>query len=241
MSNSLWRRPLHLPHFSAIWPAQDCALCGAPSGDSLLCTGCEASLPAIRHACLRCALPLAEPKPYCGRCLGKRNPAVDDSIAAFEYRFPLDRLVQRFKFAADLAVGRALASRLASCVDRADRPRCIVVPPLSPRRLRQRGFNQALELAKVVARRLDIACEPRAIVRIRETEPQHELDRARRLANLRGAFACVRRFDAGHVAIVDDVVTTGATVETLARVLKRSGAARVSVWAVARTPDPALG
>jgi ComF family protein len=193
------------------------------------------------HACLRCALPLPQSKLLCGRCLGKRNPSVDDSIAAFEYRFPLDRLVLRFKFAADLAVGRALASRLAARVAGADRPRCIVVPPLSSPRLRSRGFNQALEIAKVVARRLDVPCEPRAIVRLRETEAQRGLDRRRRLANLRGAFASPRRFDGEHVAIVDDVVTTGATAETLARVLKEAGAARVSVWAVARTPDPALG
>jgi len=207
----------------------------------MFCSPCEVSLPAIRHACRRCALPLAGPRLFCGRCLGKRNAAVDDSVAAFEYRFPLDRLVQRFKFAADLAVGRALACRLAACVEGADRPRCLVVPPLSPRRLRERGFNQALELAKVVSRRLAVDCEPRAIARVRETEAQHELDRARRLANLRGAFACARRFAGAHVAIVDDVVTTGATAETLARALKEAGAGRVSVWAVARTPDPALG
>jgi ComF family protein len=222
-------------------PGQDCTLCGAPSGDALLCTPCDASLPAMGHACLRCALPLPRSKLFCGRCLGKRNPAVDDSIAAFEYRFPLDRLVLRFKLAADLAIGRALASRLAACVAGGDRPRRIVVPPLSSTRLRSRGFNQALEIAKVVARRLDLPCEPRAIMRLRETEAQRGLDRRRRLANLRGAFACARRFEGEHVAIVDDVVTTGATAETLARALKEAGAGRVSVWAVARTPDPALG
>ena len=224
-----------------MWPGQDCALCGAPSGDALLCTACDVSLPALGNACLRCALPLPQSKLLCGRCFGKRNPAVDDSIAAFEYRFPLDRLVLRFKFAADLAVGRALACRLAARVAGADRPRRVVVPPLSPPRLRSRGFNQALEVAKVVARRLDVRCDPRAIVRLRDTEAQRGLDRRRRLANLRGAFACARRVDGEHVAIVDDVVTTGATAETLARLLKDAGAARVSVWAVARTPDPALG
>ena len=224
-----------------MWPAQDCALCSAPSGDAFVCAPCEAALPWLRHACFRCALPLAPPQLLCGRCLGKRHPAVDDSIAVFEYRFPLDRLVQRFKFAADLAMGRALAARLAARVAAAERPRRIVVPPLSSRRLRERGFNQALELAKVVARAVQADCEPRAILRVRETQAQHELDRRQRLANLRGAFSCARCFDGEHVAIVDDVVTTGATAETLARVLKQAGAARVSVWAVARTPDPALG
>ncbi|HEX3061666.1 MAG TPA: ComF family protein [Usitatibacter sp.] len=224
-----------------MWPAQDCALCGASSGDALFCRACEASLPAIGQACPRCALPLPEGQPACGRCLAKRNPAVDDSIAVFEYRFPVDRLVQRFKFAADLAIGKALGVRLAQRARAAARPDCLVVPPLSPRRLRARGFNQALLLAKVVARVLDVRCEPRAVRRVRETEAQHELDRRQRLANLRGAFACACRFDGAHIAIVDDVVTTGATIETLARVLKAAGAARVSAWAVARTPDPALG
>lgn len=241
MSNIRRIATLRLPKISSIWPAQDCALCGSSSGDSLVCGACEASLPAIDHACLRCALPLAGSGLLCGGCLAKRHYAVDDSIAAFEYRFPLDRLVQRFKFAGDLALGRMLGARLAMRASHAGRPRCLVAPPLSPRRMRQRGFNQALELAKVVGRVLGVPCERRAIVRVRETEPQHELDRRQRLANLRGAFACARRFDGEHVAIVDDVVTTGATAETLAHALKQAGAARVSVWAVARTPDPALG
>lgn len=221
-----------------MWPAQDCALCAAASGEALICRACDASLPAIGPACARCALPLPGPGLLCGRCLRKRHPAVDDSVAAFEYRFPVDRLVQRFKFGSDLALGRALAARLAQRLRFADRPHRLVVPPLSPRRLRERGFNQALEVAKVLGRDLGVACEPRAILRVRETEAQHELDRARRLANLRGAFACAHRFDGAHLAIVDDVVTTGATVETLARVLKEAGAERVSVWAVARTPGP---
>ena len=130
---------------------------------------------------------------------------------------------------------------LAARAARAARPRYLVVPPLSGPRLRERGFNQALEIAKVVAHQLDLRCESRALVRLRDTDPQHQLDRRARLANLRGAFACVHRFDGEPVAIVDDVVTTGATAETLARLLKQAGASRVSVWAVARTPDPALG
>jgi ComF family protein len=230
-----------LPKFSSIWPAQDCALCGAVSGDALLCDACDGGLPRLGPACARCALPLAREALFCGRCLHKRRPAVDDAIAVFEYRFPIDRLVQRFKFAGDLAFGRELGARLAARAAGATRPHRLVVPPLSKRRLRERGFNQALEIAKVVARALDVPCDGNSLVRTRDTDPQHELDRRTRLANLRGAFACTRRFDGEHVVIVDDVVTTGATAETLARLVKQAGARRLGVWAVARTPDPALG
>jgi len=232
---------LRLPRFSAIWPAQDCALCRATSGYTLLCAACDGELPRLGAACARCALPLLRESAFCGRCLHKRRPAVDDAIAAFEYRFPVDRLVQRFKFAGDLAFGRELGARLAARAAGADRPDRLVVPPLSAPRLRERGFNQALEIAKVVARALDLRCDAGCIVRLRDTDPQHELDRRTRLANLRGAFACGRRLDGEHVALVDDVVTTGATAETLSRLLKQAGARRVSVWAVARTPGPALG
>jgi len=241
MSNSAGGWALRLPKFSSLWPAQDCALCGTGSGDALLCDACDAGLPRLGSACARCALPLPREALFCGRCMHKRHPVVDHAIAAFEYRFPVDRLIQRFKFAGDLAFGRELAQRLAARVAGADRPHRLVVPPLSPKRLRERGFNQALEVAKVLGRALDVRCDAGALVRVRDTDPQHELDRRTRLANLRGAFACTRRLDGEHVALVDDVVTTGATAETLARLAKGAGAARVSVWAVARTPDPALG
>src|SRR5205807_9876252 len=138
---------------------------------------CDAGLPRLGTACARCALPLAPGPLFCGRCMHKRHPAVDDALAAFEYRFPVDRLIQRFKFAGDLALGRELAERLAARVAGADRPQRLVVPPLSPRRLRERGFNQALEIAKVLARALDVRCDGTSLVRTRDTDPQHELDR----------------------------------------------------------------
>jgi ComF family protein len=207
----------------------------------MLCAACDEGLPRIAHSCPRCALPLADSRSACGRCLAKRRPAVDAAVAVFEYRFPLDRLVQRFKFAGDLAIGRYLGEALACRVAALERPQVIAVPPLSAQRLRERGFHQALELARTVQRATAIACDARLITRLRETPSQHALDRRERLANLRGAFACRHALAGAHVAIVDDVITTGATAQTLARVLKESGASRVSVWAVARTPDPALG
>ncbi len=186
---------------------------------------------------MRCAAPL-EQAGVCGECL-RGAPAFDEAAAAFVYRFPVDRLVQRFKAGGDLAVGGWLALQLLERVRPADRPDRIVAPPLSREKLRRRGFNQALEIAKHVGRGLRVPVELAALEKLRDTPAQQGLTRRERRANLRGAFRSTRRFDGKHVAIVDDVVTTGATANALARMLKRAGAARVSVWAVARTPAAA--
>lgn len=173
----------------------------------------------------------------CGRCL-RDPPAFDSAIAAFEYRFPLDRVVVRFKFAGDLAAGRWLASRLALASQVAPLPDLIVVPPSDPARLRRRGFNPALEIARAVGLERGLRVDPFAIVRLRATTPQPGLGGRARRANLRGAFSCRRALDGASVAIVDDVMTTGATVDALARALKAAGARRVDAWVVARTPEP---
>lgn len=169
----------------------------------------------------------------CGACL-RRPPPFDATVAAFEYRFPVDRLVQRFKFTGDLAAGRWLARRLALRVGTG--PGLIVVPPLTAARLRSRGFNQALEIARVVGAATRIRVSATALAKNRDTAPQPGLGSGARRQNLRGAFRATRPMTDCHVAIVDDVMTTGATVAELARVLKQAGARRVDVWVVARTP-----
>jgi ComF family protein len=207
-------------------------LCLAPAQDAL-CTDCEADLPWLGFACPVCALALRRDE-VCGHC-ARARPLFDDARAAFEYRFPLDRLVQRFKFAGDLAVGRWLASRMARALE-GERPDVLVVPPLAAARLRERGFNQALELAKALSRALAVRCDASAVTKVRATDPQPGLGRKARARNLRDAFRVRGDVRGLHVAIVDDVLTTGATAQELARVLKAAGAARVSVWAAARTP-----
>jgi ComF family protein len=234
MSNSASASTLQLLKLkaaTALLPGQDCLLCLAPSGPSLVCDACEAALPSMHASCRGCAVPLPMGG-LCGECLS-RPFAFDDGTAGFEYRFPLDRLVHRFKYAGDLAVGRWLALRLAACVADA-RPELVVAPALTPARLRRRGFNQALEVAKVVARRVHARCDVSSLVKTRETPPQPGLGREERRANLRGAFRFRKRVDGMHVAIVDDVMTTGATMDAVAAVLKAQGAARVSAWCVAR-------
>ena len=191
---------------------QDCALCLAPA-DALVCGACLASLPRDDAHSTR-------------------------TVAAFEYRFPADRLVQRFKFAGDLAIGRWLALQLASRVRGEPRPDLLVCPPLTRGRLIERGFNQSVEIARVVGRELGLRHAPRALRKVRETAPQHGLGRRERKANLRGAFRCERPLRGLRVAIVDDVITTGATADALAAVLRGSGARDVVVWALARAPRP---
>ena len=217
-----------------LW-SQDCVLCLDGAGERLVCAACEAGLGEVSRPCPGCALPLP-PGGACAPC--RRHPyAFDAAAARFEYRFPLDRLVQRFKYSGDLAVGRWLALRLAERVRGLPRPDVLVAPPLAPERLRERGFNQSVALAAALGRELGGRQDLTSRRRRRATAPQAGLGRRARQANLRDAFACRGRFDGQHVAIVDDVMTTGATAHTLARVLKAAGAERVSAWAVARAPD----
>jgi ComF family protein len=218
----------------AIGLDQDCALCGAPAGCRLVCAPCEAGLPRLGQACARCATPLPLAG-TCGRCL-REPPSFESASAPFLYAFPLDRMVQRFKFGGDLALGRWLALRLAHRVRELPRPALLVSPPLSPARLRDRGFNQALEIARVVGHALDIPVALGAIQRVRDTAHQPGLGLAQRRANLRGAFRCRIDLRGRPVALVDDVVTTAATMQALGEALAHAGAGPVHAWAVARTP-----
>ena len=214
-----------------------CLLCAEPGHDGHdLCAACAASLNPGYSACAQCALPLPQPAPACGRCL-RQPPPYTHTIAAGLYQFPLDRLLPRFKFHADLAAGRELARLLLAAVRTADPPQAVIPVPLHPQRLRQRSYNQALELARPLSRALALPLRVDLLHRIRATPPQSELDAAARRRNVRGAFAI--NADAPlpeHVALIDDVMTTGATVSECARVLRQAGVARVDLWLVARAP-----
>lgn len=176
----------------------------------------------------------------CGACERSlpRAPRERRYRAAFAYAFPVDRLILRFKFAGDLALGRWLALRLAGAVRGEPRPDLLVAPPLARRRLHRRGFNQAHEIAKAIGRELGVPVAHRGLARRRETAAQSKLSRAQRRANLRGAFECRLDLRGRRVAVVDDVLTTGATADALASVLRSRGARHVAVWVVARTPRP---
>jgi len=213
-----------------------CLLCGEPGVDGRdLCRACAGALPWNRRACLRCALPLHAPS-VCGICL-QRPPLLQETHATFVYGFPLDRLVPRFKFHNDLAAGRLMSELMVESLSGLPRPAAMVPVPLHDSRLRQRGYDQALELAKPVSRALQVPLLSEALVRTRATAPQSELDAGARQRNLRRAFE-VRAGAAlpDHVALIDDVMTTGATLEAAAKSLRRAGVVRIDAWVCARVP-----
>lgn len=216
-----------------------CLCCGADGVAGLdLCAGCAGELPWLGRGCARCALPLAaaEPGPDCARCTADPPPHAA-AFVPFRYAFPVDRLVVGLKFAGRLERARLLGALLASWLRPrlagAARPAALVAMPLHPARLRQRGFDQATELARPVAAGLGLPLLAGAVSRRRATAEQSTLDAAARRANVRGAFAA-RAGLPSHLAILDDVVTTGATAAALAAALRAAGVARVTLIAVAR-------
>lgn len=171
----------------------------------------------------------------CAKC-ATAPPAFASALAAFRYDWPVDALVRGFKYHGRLPHGRVLGTLLAEAVlaRAATLPDAIVPVPLHPSRERERGYNQAWELARVAGRVLGVRAYASGCVRLRETPPQAGLDAAARRTNVVGAFGVSRSFEGRHVAIVDDVMTTGATVAALASALLAEGARRVDAWAVAR-------
>jgi ComF family protein len=221
-----------------------CVLCGASGQDCLsgldLCSGCAADLPPNRRACARCARPFETVMPagaICGACQ-RSAPPFDLSLAAFRYEGAVPSLVVGAKFRARLnlvrLLGQALAERIRA--DAPPRPEVIVPVPLHASRQLGRGYNQALEIARVVGRELSLPVDPRVLTRIHPTPPQTGLAAAARRRNIRGAFRVEGDFRWRHVAVLDDVVTTGSTVYEISRVLRAAGAQRIQIWAVARTP-----
>lgn len=211
--------------------AGDCLLCLAPAGDGLLCTGCLADLPRLAAlVCPVCALPTPAGQ-SCGTCLQQRRH-FDATVAQYRYDAPLDRLIQAFKYAHRLPVADLLATTML------DGPRpqgdLLVAAPLSTARLRERGFNQAQELARRLARGTGLPLLTGPVLKVRDTPAQASLPWPRRQANIRHAFECRADLAGKTVIVVDDVMTTGATLDELARTLKHAGASRVVNWVVAR-------
>ena len=221
-----------------LWPTR-CLVCGEAGGEAWdLCPGCAQALPWHGRACRRCALPLpgADAGAVCGACLAA-PPPLQEAHAACLYAAPVDRLLPRFKFHEDLAAGRLLAQLMADAFAALPRPEALVPVPLHVARLRRRGYDQALELAKPLARALQVPLEAGLLVRLRATAAQSECDAAARRRNVRGAFGAPPRSDVPrHVALVDDVMTTGATLHAAALALRRAGVARVDAWVCARVP-----
>lgn len=244
-----------------LWPAH-CLVCRepCPAGGAVadLCPACRDALPWNRSACAQCALPMPVPTAACGRCL-RRPPPLTAVRAAFVYGPPLDRLLPRLKFHDDLTAGRLLAGLMAESLAGRDPdapwPQAAIPLPLHRRRLRQRGYDQALELARPLAAALGLPLRHDLLRRVRETAPQSRLDAAARRKNLRGAFVATTSKPSrlspsraspshpppshpppSHVVLIDDVMTTGATLHAAADALRRAGVARVDAWVCARVP-----
>ncbi|QJI43785.1 ComF family protein [Pseudomonas sp. ADAK2] len=224
---------------------QSCLLCSEPAEDtSPICTACETELPWLGDHCQTCALPLPASGLTCGQCL-QQPPAFERVATPWTYSFPLDTLITRFKHNAKWPFGRLLGELLAQFLQHRfdedlERPDALVPVPLATKRLRQRGFNQAAMLARWLSESLTIPCDETLLLRIQDTSAQQDLNAQARKLNLRNAFALAPGASVAgrHLALIDDVLTTGATAQTLARLLMDAGAARVDVYCLARTPKP---
>lgn len=221
------------------WPTQ-CAVC-LGWARSRICSDCLARHAAPRPRCAHCAIGVPAGAPACGACL-LLPPPWASAVAAVDYGFPWSRLVAAFKFRAAHDLAPALAELLCDAVrHRAAPPPTLIVPvPLSPERLAERGMNQAWELARRVARRLQLRSTASCLQRLVDTPHLADLPRAERAARIRGAFALApaARLRGEHVALVDDVMTSGATAAEATRTLLGAGAASVRIWVLARTAAP---
>lgn len=211
-----------------------CLVCSGPcdSAKASICEGCLSDLPTLENQCQRCALPLQSAEIHiCGSCMN-HPPAFDSAWAAFRYAPPLPKLVQQWKYNGQLSLNSLLIEQMSQRVSTQPLPDVIVPVPLHRSRLRQRGFNQAMILAHGIAARFDLPLIE--IERPRKTPKQATLSAKQRKRNLQGAFSSARDFSGMHVAVIDDVMTTGATVTEITKLLRKQGARRVDIWLAAR-------
>lgn len=229
-----------------------CVLCDKSAQAAIdLCVDCHLGMPSNVYSCTVCALPLpppagprrkqtATPIPTlkCGHCINTQSP-ITESLVPFLYRPPADFMVQRLKYSDEIKYARLIGELLCSPVERRYEtfPDCLIPVPLHTSRLRQRGFNQAKVITQHLSKKLQIPLQDKAVQRVSASDQQASLGARARALNMRQAFAANSAMLNGkHVAIVDDVYTTGATCTALARTLLKAGVKRVDMWAFARTP-----
>jgi ComF family protein len=239
----------HYLHLLENWLfTTQCLLCHATvkTGKNL-CTFCIDELPWNHIACQQCGISLesimmqAEKSMLCGQCLANPPPFAK-TYAAFTYQIPITQLIAQLKFNQNLTCGSVLSELLLkflrSKYQQYDWPEAIIPVPLHPKRLAERGYNQAIELANPLEKSLNIPVYFDLCARIKQTLTQTAASAKERRANLKNAFTVVKPHHLTHVAIVDDVLTTGSTVTALAKALKNSGVKRIDVWAIAKTIQP---
>jgi len=217
-----------------------CPLCGIGThARDAFCEDCRSSLPFNDHACPRCAIPLPVEAPsgtVCGRCT-RKSPSFELTLSPLRYEAPFSHLISELKFRRKLHLVTPLARLMIDCGGPPiPRPDTMIPVPLHPHRLQERGFNQSLELARVLAHHYELELDWRLCRRVRSTPAQSGLSEKERRNNLRAAFEVTGKIAGRHLLLLDDVITTGATVSSLSLALLRAGAARIDVWALARTP-----
>ena len=212
-----------------------CLLCGASAEDCGLCHECRSALPEpAGPRCPVCASPTPTAS-LCGRCI-KQPPKYDYVVSALDYIAPIDFLVADLKYSHNLAAARTLAASLVPRLEQEPYPDIVLPMPIAASRLGERGFNQAAEIARHACAEFGLRLSPDVAQRVSARASQTSLPWADRARNVRGAFRCQADLAGQTVAVVDDVITTGATLNELAKVLKRAGAETVVGWIVARTP-----
>lgn len=221
-----------------------CILCDSTTATSIdLCRECFDMLPHNLHCCYRCALPLPSASSLyrdsrrllCGGCLTSK-PLVTESHIPFRYEIPVDYIVQQLKYRGSQKYGRLIGELLAASIPATSYPDLLVPVPQHRDRYLQRGFNHAELIAQTAGQILAIPVDKYSAVRLDARPQQSSLNAAARRLNMRGAFKIIEPSISSHIAIVDDVVTTGATTQALAKALLGHGCRRISIWAFARTP-----
>lgn len=221
-----------------------CLLClvSLKQGKPMICEDCKAELPTISQACECCSLPIPY-KGLCGQCL-QTTPAFHKIIAPYRYDFPIAQLITKFKYQQQWPLGHLLADLLIAHLNnlyhqKGNKPNYLIAVPLSKKRLKERGFNQTELLAKWLSKSLAIPFIPNLLQRIIDTPPQQTLSAKERYKNLKHAFRLINPNPLAnqHIAIVDDVVTTGTTANTLATLCSQAGAKQIDIYAIARTPN----
>ena len=224
--------------------SKQCLLCLSPTLNThLLCSDCGTDLSKNSAHCLVCAIPFSETQTsgkmlICGKCQ-KNPPHYTTSLIPHLYASPLKEIIAHLKFHGNLSYAPLLAQTFINSLKhrKNNLPECIIPVPLHQQRLRERGFNQALELAQIISKQLHIPLDYSLCQRNKATPYQSGLSAKQRKQNLKNAFAMKKSHNYKHVAIFDDVVTTGTTVNELAKELKQSGVETIEVWAIARTSD----
>ena len=213
-----------------------CFLCGLiAENDQQLCEDCYQALSTSTYRCAQCGVPTLLDHSLCGTCL-VTPPPFDRTYILFNYKKPMTQLITQYKFHEKIALSRFFAAEWITFFKKNNiaLPDVIIPIPLHDKRLKKRGFNQSLEITKPISRYFEIPIDIKSCLRLKNTEPQLHLSAEKRSHNIKNAFVLSKNMYARHVAIFDDVMTTGNTVSELSRILKKSGVEKISVFCCAR-------